>query len=145
MQTFTIGFTQTSAENFFARLQKAGVKRVIDVRLNNTSQLAGFAKAADLAYFLNSVARIDYRHEPLLAPTPAMLKSFRGGNTGWDAYAGKFLALMKSRNIETKVSRALFDQGCLLCSEAKPHHCHRRLVCEYLNNKWSGALDIVHL
>lgn len=144
MKVFTIGFTQTSAENFFARLRAAGVKRVIDVRLNSTSQLAGFAKAADLAYFLRGLAGIAYAPEPLLAPTPAMLKAYRSGGE-WDAYAAAFLALMKERRIERQLSPDLFDGGCLLCSEAKPHRYHRRLVCEYLSGAWGTNLDVTHL
>jgi uncharacterized protein (DUF488 family) len=141
----TIGFTKTSAKGFFERLLNAGVRKVIDVRLNNTSQLAGFAKADDLAYFLKRIGGIDYTHEPLLAPTEAMLKAFKKERGDWAAYELQFLALMKERQIEQRLKPAVLDGACLLCSEATPHHCHRRLVCEYLNHKWDGALAVRHL
>ena len=141
----TIGFTQTSAERFFDRLLSAGVKKVVDVRLHNTSQLAGFAKADDLAYFLNRIGGIAYVHEPLLAPTDAMFKAYKKDKGEWATYETCFLDLMAERGIEHRLEPELLDGACLLCSEAKPHHCHRRLVCEYLNDKWDGALTVRHL
>jgi uncharacterized protein (DUF488 family) len=141
----TIGFTKTTAESFFERLLKAGVKKVVDVRLHNTSQLAGFAKADDLAYFLKSVGGIKYAHEPQLAPTDAMLKAFKKEKGDWRTYEQRFLALMSERKIEDHFKTEMFDGACLLCSEATPHHCHRRLVCEYLNEKWEGSLAVRHL
>jgi uncharacterized protein (DUF488 family) len=141
----TIGFTQSTAERFFERLQRAGVKKVIDVRLHNSSQLAAFAKADDLAFFLRQIGGIKYIHQPLLAPTDVMLKAYKKEKGDWNVYQGRFLALMSERKIEEKLSPDIFDGACLLCSEALPHHCHRRLVCEYLNDRWSGALSVRHL
>jgi uncharacterized protein (DUF488 family) len=141
----TIGFTQSTAERFFSRLQSANVKTVIDVRLHNTSQLAAFAKADDLAFFLKQIGGIRYVHQPLLAPTDTMLKTYKKEKGDWDVYQGRFLALMAEREIENKLNPDIFENACLLCSEALPHHCHRRLVCEYLNDKWNGALRVQHL
>ncbi|OWK46871.1 DUF488 family protein [Fimbriiglobus ruber] len=141
---FTIGFTKKSAEQFFTKLQAAGVSRVLDVRLNNRSQLAGFAKKDDLAFFLRSIAGIDYAHIPDLAPTQDMLGEYQKSSNGWAAYEVKFLDLIRSRRIEETVRPELLDGGCLLCSEDRPHHCHRRLVAEYLCEKW-GDLEIKHL
>lgn len=141
----TIGFTRSSAENFFERLLKAGVKKVVDVRLHNTSQLAGFAKADDLAYILRRIGGIQYMHQPLLAPTDPMLKAYKKERGDWRTYELRFLALMKERQIEQRFKPQMFEGACLLCSEDKPHHCHRRLVCEYLNEKWDGALAVHHL
>jgi uncharacterized protein (DUF488 family) len=141
----TIGFTKTTAEHFFDRLLAAGVKRVVDVRLHNTSQLAGFAKADDLSYLLRRIGGIDYVHQPLLAPTDAMLKAYRKERGDWAAYEEQFLTLMKERRVEERLDPEMLDGGCLLCSEALPHHCHRRLVCEYLNGTWDGALVLQHL
>uniref|UniRef100_B0SYY9 DUF488 domain-containing protein n=1 Tax=Caulobacter sp. (strain K31) TaxID=366602 RepID=B0SYY9_CAUSK len=141
----TIGFTQTSAKGFFDRLKAAGVRSVIDVRLHNTSQLAGFAKADDLAFFLGEIGGMSYRHEPLLAPSDDILKAFKRDKGDWRVYEARFLGLMAERQIETRLEPTLFDQACLLCSEAAPHHCHRRLVCEYLNGKWDGRLKVRHL
>ena len=143
MKLFTIGFTRTSAEGFFSRLSKAGVRRLIDVRLNNISQLAGFAKKDDLRYFAKELCGIGYEHLPELAPTQDMLDDYRKAKGTWSVYADRFLSLMARRQIEN-VDRSKLDGGCLLCSEDKPHHCHRRLVAEYLRSKWSDV-EIVHL
>lgn len=141
----TIGFTKSNAEHFFERLRKAGVKKLIDVRLHNTSQLAGFAKADDLAYFLRKIGGIEYAHQPILAPTDSILKAFKKEKGDWDVYQGRFLQLMEERKIEHRLKPEMLEGACLLCSEATPHHCHRRLVCEYLNAKWSGLLNVKHL
>ena len=134
----TIGFTKTTAEGFFERLLSSGVKRVVDVRLHNTSQLAGFAKADDLAYFLKKIGDIRYVHQPLLAPTDAMLKAYKKEKGDGSAYEARFLGLMAERQIENRLKPEMLDGACLLCSEATPHHGHRRLVCQYLNEKWGG-------
>jgi len=144
-EVFTIGFTQTTAKAFFARLKAVDVRSVIDVRLHNTSQLAGFAKAEDLAYFLQTIGGMSYRHEPLLAPSDDILKAFKKQKGDWRVYERQFLDLMGERRIEDRLRPELFDGACLLCSEATPHHCHRRLVCEYLNGKWNGRLKVRHL
>ena len=141
---FTIGFTQKSAQTFFEMLQKAGVKRVIDTRLNNVSQLAGFTKKSDLQYFLKTIADIDYIHILDLAPTKDILDDYKKKKGDWATYEQKFLQLMANRQIEKQVTPELMGDACLLCSESKPHHCHRRLVAEYLNEKW-GNIDICHL
>jgi uncharacterized protein (DUF488 family) len=141
----TIGFTQSTAQRFFERLLGANVKTVIDVRLHNTSQLAAFAKADDLAFFLRRIGDIRYIHQPLLAPTDTMLKTYKKEKGDWGVYQGRFLDLMADRQIERKLTPDMFEGACLLCSEALPHHCHRRLVCEYLNEKWGEALSVHHL
>ena len=148
MKLFTIGFTKKSAESFFGTLRGSGAKRVVDVRLNNSSQLAGFTagftKKQDLAYFLARVCGIGYVHVPLLAPTQQMFDTYKKQHGSWEAYEKQFLELMSERRIEEKVSRDLAADGCLLCSEETPQHCHRRLVAEYLQRHW-GDVNIVHL
>jgi uncharacterized protein (DUF488 family) len=144
MKLFTIGFTQKPAEAFFGRLSRAGVKRVIDIRLNNVSQLAGFAKRDDLRYFLKAIGGIDYVHLPELAPTQEILDDFKKKKGDWSNYEKAFQILLKKRRPEETLSRELFENGCLLCSEDRPDHCHRRLVAEHLAKKW-GNLEIVHL
>lgn len=144
IKLFTIGFTKKSAERFFGLLTRAGVKRVIDIRLNNVSQLAGFAKQDDLRFFLKAVAGIDYLHLPELAPTKELLDAFRKTGEDWPVYEKDFLELISRRQIEKKIDRTLMHLGCLLCSEDKPDHCHRRLVAEYLRDKW-GNMKIVHI
>ena len=145
MKIFTIGFTKKSAETFFTRLKEAGVRRLIDVRLNNVSQLAGFTKKDDLRYFTRAICGIDYVHVPELAPTSEILDPYKKQKNGdWALYEQQFLDLMRSRKIEETIRRDLLDGGCLLCSEEKPVHCHRRLVAEYLKDKW-GAVEIEHI
>lgn len=144
MKTFTIGFTKKPARQFFELLQRSGARRIVDVRLNNISQLAGFAKKEDLAYFLNEICEMDYVHVPALAPTQGMLDEYKKQHGDWNAYESRFMQLMKERRIEETVSRDLISDACLLCSEDQPHHCHRRLVAEYLRQHW-GDLEVTHL
>ncbi len=144
VKIFTIGFTRKSAETFFTLIREAGVSRLIDTRLNNVSQLAGFAKRDDLRYFLESICSVDYRHERLLAPTQEMLDGFKKQKGDWSAYERQFLDLMADRRIDKVFSPDLLDNSCLLCSEETPEHCHRRLVVEYLSEKWPDV-TVEHL
>ena len=144
MKVFTIGFTKKNAQRFFGLLKTSGAKRVVDVRLNNVSQLAGFAKKDDLEYFLKEVCGMGYTHLPELAPTQDMLDDYKKLKGDWDVYETRFLALMKERRIESTVPKEVIADGCLLCSEDKPHRCHRRLVAEYLKDHW-GDVEIAHL
>lgn len=144
MRLFTIGFTQKSAERFFTLLKDAGVKRVLDIRLNNRSQLAGFSKSEDLEYFLRAIGGIGYRHAVEMAPTQPLLDKARKAKGTWDGFEKQFVALMQQRRVENAVDRKELADACLLCSEHEPDHCHRRLVAEYLQRAYSG-LEIVHL
>jgi uncharacterized protein (DUF488 family) len=142
LKLFTIGFTKHSAENFFTKLRQEKVQRIIDTRLNNSSQLSGFAKRDDLKFFLKEILSCDYQHDVNLAPEAAMLKDFQE-NRDWSHYEKQFIKLLKKRKIET-LDKALFNNACLLCSEHLPHHCHRRLVAEYLQSHWRNV-EIIHL
>jgi len=144
MKIFTIGFTKKSAETFFTRLRNAGVRRLVDVRLNNVSQLAGFTKRDDLRYFTKAICNIDYVHILDLAPTQDILDAYKKQKGDWGLYERQFLNLMGARHIEDTIPREMLDGGCLLCSEEKPHHCHRRLVAEYLKAKWRDV-EIEHI
>lgn len=144
MRVFTVGFTKKPARRFFEMLRTAGARRVVDVRLNNVSQLASFAKKDDLAYFLKEICGMEYVHLPDLAPTQEMLDGYKKRRGDWSTYETRFLALMKQRRIEDTISRDVIADACLLCSEDKPHHCHRRLVAEYLQREW-GDVSIHHL
>jgi uncharacterized protein (DUF488 family) len=144
IKLFTIGFTKKQAEAFFSRLSRAGVKCVIDIRLNNVSQLAGFAKRDDLRYFLKAICGIDYIHMPELAPTQEIMDNFKKKKGDWSVYEKAFQNLLKERKPERILSRDLFDNACLLCSEDRPDHCHRRLAAEHLADRW-GNMEIVHL
>ena len=144
MKIFTIGFTKHSAEQFFSLLKASGARRIVDVRLNNVSQLAGFAKMNDLKYFSREICGMEYIHVPALAPTQSMLDAYKKRHGQWVDYENEFLDLLRNRRIETSIPREIIDEGCLLCSEATPEHCHRRLVAEYLQQHWD-AVGIVHL
>lgn len=143
VKIFTIGFTKTSAENFFGRLNDAKARKLVDVRLNNVSQLAGFAKRDDLKFFAKSLCGMDYIHAPNFAPTKPMLDSYKKGQIPWPKYETKYLDLIIQRKVE-KLRPSELDGCCLLCSEDTPHFCHRRVLAEYLSREW-GGVEIVHL
>ena len=145
MEVYSIGFTQKTAEQFFTILKRAGIRRLLDVRLNNTSQLAGFTKRDDLQFFLKEICGAVYCYEPALAPTQEILDQYKKNKGPWPDYESKFRALMTERKIEDRMERAAFSvPTVLLCSEPTAEHCHRRLVLEYLRDKW-GDLTITHL
>ena len=142
---YTIGFTKKNAETFFGLIRSAKVLTVIDVRLNNVSQLAGFAKKDDLKFFLKEICNTNYLHEPKLSPTQDILDAYKKNKISWEEYKDKFLDLMVKRQAEQFVKPEILDHGCLLCSEHKPDKCHRRLVAEYLSANLNSELKIIHL
>ena len=144
MKLSTIGFTKKTAQRFFDLIKDSGARKVVDVRVNNVSQLAGFAKRDDLKFFLQEICNVDYVHVVDLAPTKEMLDDYKKEHKDWSRYEKQFLDLMEQRKIEQQISEEDIADGCLLCSEDKPHHCHRRLVAEYLNDHW-GKITINHL
>lgn len=145
MEIYTIGFTQSSAEHFFGRLADARIERLLDVRLNNSSQLAGFAKANDLPYFLRELVGARYEHEPRLAPTRQILDAYKKQKGSWSDYEPAFMRLMAERRVQEVFSPSEFvERTVLLCSEATAEHCHRRLVCDYLAQHWPDVVP-VHL
>jgi uncharacterized protein (DUF488 family) len=141
---YTIGFAEKNAREFFTKLKDAGVKTVIDIRLNNTSQLAGFTKEQDLPYFLQEIAGIKYVHKPELAPTKDILDAYRKKEIDWPEYEKQFRYLLIERKIENVITPQFVDNACFLCSEPKSDKCHRRLVAEYLRDLWQGV-EIIHL
>jgi len=144
VKIFTIGFTKKTAEQFFSRLKRPEIVRVVDVRLNNVSQLAGFAKKEDLRYFLKEICGIEYLHLPELAPTQKLLDAYKKKKGDWSLYASAFLELLKQRKVEASVAQSAIDGSCLLCSEDTAEHCHRRLVAEYFQQNWKGV-EVFHL
>lgn len=144
MDVYTIGFTKRTAADFFGTLKDAGIKRLVDVRLANRSQLAGFSKRDDLRYFLRELCGADYVHEPRLGPTRELLDEYRKSKPGWAWYEARFLELMAERVVERAIDRTLLaGPTVLLCSEVTADHCHRRLVLEYLNRAW-GDIRAIH-
>ena len=139
-----LGFTKKNARMFFGLLRDSGAARLVDVRLNNVSQLAGFAKRDDLAFFVDELCGMDYRHVRVLAPTQDMLDDFKKHGASWDSYADRFVALMDERAIQNSLDKQLIDNSVLLCSEPTAHQCHRRLVAEYLAAHWEDV-TIIHL
>jgi len=145
MEIYSIGFTKKSAGEFFGALKAAGIERLLDVRLNNTSQLAGFAKQSDLKYFLEEICGAAYEREPLLAPTQEILDAFKKQKGSWETYTKAYVALIRSRKVESAISQESFQRKTvLLCSEASAEHCHRRLALEYLQQHWNDVV-IHHL
>jgi uncharacterized protein (DUF488 family) len=142
---WTIGFAQRSAEGFFGALRAAGIRRLVDVRLHNTSQLAGFTKARDLPLFLREICGAEYVHEPLLAPDDAIFKFVKKQGGDWNEYARRFKGLLAERRVEQRIDRALFNvPAVLLCTEPDAARCHRGLVLEYLNERW-GGIEPAHI
>ena len=145
MEVYTIGFTRQSAAAFFRALRQAGIRRLLDVRLNNTSQLAGFAKGDDLAFFLRELCDAEYVHEPLLAPSAELLEAYRSRQLSWEDYAVAFVDLLAQRDVASVLQPAILaGPTVLLCSEPTAMHCHRRLVVEHLASAW-GGITPVHL
>jgi uncharacterized protein (DUF488 family) len=141
----TIGFTGKTAEEFFALLRDAGVHSVIDVRQNRTGQLSAFAKHPDLEFFLRQIGNMGYRHEPLLAPTPELRKSYQE-DKDWPAYEGRFLRLLKQRGVPNSLDLSSWPANvALLCTEPGPEKCHRRLVADLLAKYWRAASDDVEV
>jgi len=142
---YTIGFTKKAAEEFFEALRLSGARYLLDIRLNNKSQLAGFTKRNDLRYFLRQIVNMEYHEVPILAPDDSILSEYR--KTGdWAKFEKSYLELIKQRQVEHNLDPALFDGGVvLLCSEAEPDHCHRRLAAEYLVRSMLAGADIEHL
>lgn len=145
MNIFTIGFTKKNAQTFFEHLKKSKVQKLVDVRLHNVSQLAGYAKRDDLKFFLKEICNAEYEHIPELAPDKSILDDYKKKEITWEAYEEKFLNLMSQRNVEREAHKILSENTCLLCSEHKPHQCHRRLVVEYLNETTDLNLQVKHL
>jgi uncharacterized protein (DUF488 family) len=142
---FTIGFTKKSAMEFFEALRHSKAKHLLDIRLHNTSQLAGFTKRDDLRYFLRQIVDMEYHEVPLLAPEDSSLSNYRK-TKNWAKFEQSYLDLIKRRQIEKHIDLALFKAGIvLLCSEPKPDHCHRRLAAEYLARSIHSHINIKHL
>ena len=141
---YTIGFTQKNARQFFELLKKSGANKIIDVRLNNFSQLAGFTKHEDLVFFLESILNWKYAHYLSLAPTKELLGSYKKKEISWKEYEEIFNQLMESRKVAEKIKEDDLVGGVLLCSEHLPNNCHRRLVAEYFQKRWPGV-KIKHL
>jgi uncharacterized protein (DUF488 family) len=144
MRLYTIGFTRKSAEYFFTRLRRAGIRTLVDVRLHNTSQLSGFTKKEDLPFFIKEICKAGYLHLPELAPSEELFQARKHENMAWPPYEKRYLNLLRQRAVETALTPEALDGGCLLCTEDDPRHCHRRLAAEYLQAKWPGV-EVVHL
>lgn len=141
---FTIGFTKKSAREFFTLLKSSGVRTLLDIRLNISSQLAGFAKKEDLPYFLSALCNCNYRHLPQFAPTKEILDGYRNKQITWMEYENRFNKLLQERKVEKMISLEELEHSCLLCAEPKADKCHRRLVAEYLQG-FFPEIEIKHL
>lgn len=147
MQLYTIGFTKKDARTFFEILKAHQIRMVVDVRLNNVSQLAGYTKKNDFIYFLKQIGDIAYYHAVILAPTKEILDAYKKGQISWEEYESQYNELLRRREIKEVLKDNLnnnFDKVCLLCSEVTPEQCHRRLAAEYIKN-YMGDIEIIHL
>jgi len=140
----TIGVAGKSAEEFFRILRQNNVSRILDVRLFNRSQLAGFTKQQDLEYFLRTILGAGYRHLPEFAPTKRLLDAYKKGQVPWGVYEREYLELLDQRKPHEHLDPDELDRACLLCSEPSPDFCHRRLAAEYLKAQWA-EVNIIHL
>lgn len=145
MNLYTIGFTQKTARQFFDLLRDHDVQRVLDIRLHPDGQLSGFAKREDLRYFLEALLGCEYTHLDILAPSEDILRAYRGSRD-WPAWEAAYKALLEERHIPASLDRSLFEEKtcCLLCSEARPDHCHRRLAAERIAQSWPDV-NIIHI
>ena len=145
MNIYTIGFTKKTAREFFEKLQGADAKYLLDTRLNNTSQLAGFSKRKDLEYFVENLTDMEYLELPILAPTSEILKQYRSDGD-WQAYEVEYNGMLIERDVAREIDASLFADGAvLLCSEPTAEKCHRRLAAEFLRREVLGEASIVHL
>lgn len=144
---YTIGYSKKDAQTFFGILINHKVKQVLDIRLNNTSQLSGFAKRTDLGYFLKEIASIKYTHDTRFAPTKELRNEYRHNGKDWSQYERTFGTILAARNLLNIVQEEYIESLngiCLLCSEAEPSKCHRRLVAEYIQQNLND-IEIIHL
>ena len=149
IKIYTIGFTKKTAEDFFTILKKNNIRIVYDIRLNNTTQLAGFTKGRDLEYFLREILSIKYIHDTKFSPTKEILNDYKKNIIDWDTYEDRFNTLLDSRNLESYIKDELknkLDGMCFLCSESTPEKCHRRLVAEYIKKVlFDENIEIIHI
>jgi uncharacterized protein (DUF488 family) len=143
-ELFTIGFTEKPARKFFGLLLEHQVRTLIDTRLNNVSQLAGFAKGRDLAYFGEVIGKMSYIHRLDFAPTEELLKDYRGKDLTWDEYASRYMTLLEDRDIKSAITLAELNRACLVCSEHLPQRCHRSLLANYFCRIYP-ELHVTHL
>lgn len=144
IKLFTIGFTGKPAETFFGLLRNAGVSKIVDTRVNNVSQLAGFAKGADLRFFAREIGGMSYEHNLDFAPTKELLSKYRDKKISWQEYEVEYLNLLDMRHVAQRTEIEKLHENCLLCSEHSPEKCHRRLLAEYLKHV-KNDVDIIHL
>jgi uncharacterized protein (DUF488 family) len=144
IKLYTIGFTNKSAEQFFELLKINRITTIIDTRINNISQLSGFAKGRDLAYFARELGNIEYIHKLDFAPTKELLEKYRKKLITWEEYETEYINLLDTRKICSKINIEQFHQNCFLCSEHTPEKCHRRLLVDYLKSRFN-SIEIQHL
>ena len=144
IKLYTIGFAKKSAETFFNLLKNAGVKTIVDTRVNNVSQLAGFAKGTDLKFFAKEICDISYEHNNDFAPAKELLTRYRQKKISWPEYETEYLNLLDIRKVAQKTDIGKLHQNCLLCSEHSPEKCHRRLLAEYFKHT-KNEIEIIHL
>lgn len=144
IKLYTIGFTGKPAEKFFSLLKNSEVTKIVDTRINNVSQLSGFAKGSDLKFFAKEIGNMAYVHNLDFAPTKELLSRYRDKKISWSEYEIEYLNLLDIRKIAQKIEIEKLHQNCLLCSEHTPEKCHRRLLADYLKHLKSD-IEVIHL
>lgn len=144
---YTIGFTKKNAEQFFELLKSHNVDILIDTRISNNSQLAGFTKADDLKYFLDKIANIEYSYRPDFAPTKELLKDWRSKKINWGQYEIEYKFIQERNGAYKKFLEdySAYANPCILCSEATPEYCHRRLLANMIKDEFPEEVEIEHL
>jgi len=141
---YTIGFSEKDAKTFFELLKLSKIQTLFDVRLNNVSQLTGYTKKSDIAYFLDKICNIKYMHLPILAPTKEILDGYKNKRISWKDYESKYVTLINERQIYNSLRDIYFNNSCLLCSEKNAEQCHRRLAANIIKENF--LIDnIIHL
>ncbi len=141
---YTVGFSGKDAKTFFELLKLNNIQTLLDVRLNNVSQLSGYTKKNDLAYFLDKICGIKYNHLSILAPTKEILDAYKSKKISWNAYEAKYISLINERKIENELKNIDFNKACLLCSEKSADQCHRRLAANIIRDIFMIE-KVVHL
>ena len=145
MTIYTLGFTQKNATDFFNLIRSNSIEILIDIRLNNKSQLAGFTKGTDLSFFLKEICNCEYQHCIEFAPTKDILDRYKKQDNDWNEYEKSYIPLIARRGVTDIFIKQFgaYSKVCLLCSEASPEKCHRRLLAEFLVQTIDA--HIVHL
>ena len=144
MQIFTIGYTKKSAREFFGLIKANEIDVLVDVRLYNNTQLAGFSKSRDLEFFLAALCGCGYVWAKQFAPSPALFNDYKSGQIDWAACEAVYRDFLNAHTGLDFFRLYRNKRICLLCAEETPECCHRRLLAEKIADEYDGT-EITHL